>query len=88
MACIDDAARLLDVLCRIWTRTHDETIGRWARGVLEFVLWMQEPDGRWVNFIYDWDGSRNAAGLTSGVGENFWHARALLGVGECLARVR
>lgn len=80
VACVDDAARLLDVLCEVWTRTGDETIERWARGVLEFVLWMQEPDGRWVNFVYDWGGTRNDAGLTSSVGENFWQARALLGV--------
>ena len=80
VACIDDAARLLDVLCRTWTVTADPTIERWARGVLEFVLWMQEPDGRWVNFVYDWRGTKNRAGLTSSVGENFWHARALGGV--------
>ena len=80
VACVDDAARLLDVLCEVWTRTHDETVERWARGVLEFVLPMQEPDGRWVNFVYDWGGTRNEAGLTSSVGENFWQARALLGV--------
>ncbi len=80
VACIDDAARLLDVLCEVWTRTGDPTVERWARGVLEFVLWMQEPDGRWVNFVYDWRGTKNRSGLTSTVGENFWHARALRGV--------
>ncbi len=80
VACVDDAARSLDVLCELWTRTHDETVERWARGMLAFVLWMQEPDGRWVNFVYDWGGTKNEAGLTSSVGENFWQARALLGV--------
>ena len=48
VACIDDAARLLDVLCDVWTRTRDPAIERWARGLLEFVLWMQGPDGRWL----------------------------------------
>ena len=80
VACVDDAARLLDVLCDVWARTKQPWAERWARGVLEFVLWMQEPDGRWINFIYDWDGVRNEHGITSAIGESFWHARALVGV--------
>lgn len=80
VACVDDAARLLDVLCDVWERTRLPSIERWARGLLGFVLWMQEDDGRWINFVYDWDGERNRDGLTSTTGENFWHARALLGV--------
>ena len=84
VACVDDAARLLGLLCRVWDREPSPQIEAWARGVLEFVLWMQEPDGRWVNFVYDWDGSRNHHGLTSSVGQNFWHARALC----ALARAR
>jgi hypothetical protein len=80
VACIDDAARLLDLLCDLWTRAPDPALERWARGLLEFVLWMQGPDGRWLNFVYDWRGTRNEAGITSSTGENFWHARALSGV--------
>jgi len=80
VACVDDAARALDVLCSVWTRTRDPGIERWARGMLEFVLWMQGDDGRWWNFIYDWNGPRNETGVTSSTGENFWHARALSGV--------
>jgi hypothetical protein len=41
---------------------------------------MQDDDGRWVNFVYGWDGEQNHEGLTSVRGENFWHARALLGL--------
>jgi hypothetical protein len=77
VACIDDAARLLTVLSRVWSRAPLQSIEAWARGLLEFVLWMQEPDGRWVNFVYDWDGRRNDKGPTSAAGENFWHGRAL-----------
>lgn len=80
VACIDDAARLLDVLCDVWTRTRDPGVERWARGLLDFVLAMQGEDGRWWNFIYDWSGTRNETGVTSSTGENFWHARALAGV--------
>jgi len=82
VACVDDAARLLGVLCDTWARTPLPAIRRWAAGVLEFVLWMQEPGDRWVNFVLDWDGRRNDSGITSATGENFWHARAL----EALSR--
>jgi hypothetical protein len=78
VACVDDAARLLDVLCDVWTRTRADWAERWARGLLDFVLWMQEPDGRWINFVFDWEGARNTRGITSATGENFWHARALV----------
>jgi hypothetical protein len=80
VACVDDAARLLDVLCDVWTRSRKPWAERWARGLLEFCLWMQQPDGRWINFVYDWEGTRNEVGITSAIGESFWHARALVGV--------
>ncbi len=80
VACVDDAARLLEVLCDVWTQTQLPWVERWARAMLAFVLWMQEPDGRWINFVFDWDGARNTHGITSVTGENFWHARALVGV--------
>jgi hypothetical protein len=80
VACVDDVARLLDVVCDVWTVTQIGWVERWARGLLSFVLWMQEPDGRWLNFITNWDGDRNRKGITSETGENFWHARALAGV--------
>ena len=80
VACVDDAARVLDVLCGVWLRTKDPDVERWAQGLLSFVLWMQGGDGRWWNFIYDWAGTRNETGLTSSTGENFWHARAMCGL--------
>jgi hypothetical protein len=80
VACVDDAARLLDVLCDVWAATKLPWAERWARGLLDFLLWMQEEDGRWINFVYSWDGQRNEKGITSETGENFWHARALVGV--------
>jgi hypothetical protein len=78
VACVDDAARLLDVMCDIWLGTRRPWAERWASGLLEFVLWMQEPDGRWINFVTTWEGTRNDTGITSRAGENFWHARALV----------
>ena len=80
VACVDDTARLLDVLCRVWSQTQLPWVRRWARGLLDFVLWMQEPEGTWLNFIYSWDGDKNRTGITSRPGQNFWLARGLLGV--------
>jgi uncharacterized protein YyaL (SSP411 family) len=79
VACVDDAARLLVVLSQVWARTKLDWVERWARGVLDFVLWMQEPDGTWLNFIHDWDGDKNRDGITSRSGQNFWLARGILG---------
>jgi hypothetical protein len=79
VACVDDAARLLTVLSQVWSSTQLDWIERWARGVLDFVLWMQEPDGTWLNFIHDWHGDKNRDGITSRPGQNFWLARGLLG---------
>jgi hypothetical protein len=79
VACVDDAARLLVVLTQVWSQTKLDWVERWARGVLEFVLWMQEADGTWLNFIHDWDGDKNRDGITSRPGQNFWLARGILG---------
>ncbi|MEP6759578.1 MAG: hypothetical protein ABJB55_10320 [Actinomycetota bacterium] len=82
VACVDDTARLLDVLCSVYDVVPLPWVERWARGLLDFVLWMQEPDGSWLNFVYDWDGDRNRSGITSRPGQNFWLARAIVGVGH------
>jgi hypothetical protein len=82
VTCVDDAARLLGVVCDVWERTRLPWMERWARGLLDFVLWMQEPDGTWLNFVTDWDGEKNQHGITSRAGQNFWQARALAGVGR------
>jgi hypothetical protein len=76
VACVDDAARGFVLLAGLWGRTGNKTLKLWADGLLEFVVWMHAGDGRWVNFIYDWDGTKNLAGPTSAPGLNFWQARA------------
>ncbi len=77
VACVDDAARALEVAAQVWARTKLPWVRRWAEGLLGFVTWMQEDDGRWTNFLEDWNGTKNRHGITSVPGENFWHARAL-----------
>ena len=87
VACVDDAARGLVLLSQLWVRTGNVALRRWAEGLLEFVLWMHDGDGRWVNFIYDWEGTKNLAGLTSAPGPNFWQARATEAVTAAAVRL-
>lgn len=77
VACVDDAARGLEVYCDLWDATRLPWTMRWCEGLLDFILHMQEPDGRFVNFILDWNGTPNRVGRTSAAGGGFWQARAL-----------
>lgn len=80
VACVDDAARALVLLCDLWTATRLPVIRAWAAALLEFVLYMQDGDGRFVNFVSDWSGTRNGAGPTSLAGGSFWQARGVRGL--------
>ena len=82
VACVDDAARACVLLCRLWAATGNDALRRWAEGLLDFVLWMHAGDGRWVNFVYDWEGTKNTHGPTSEPGINFWQARATHALAE------
>ncbi len=82
VACVDDAARACTLLFRLWAATGNDALKRWAEGLLDFVLWMHAGDGRWHNFIYDWQGTRNTDGPTSDAGINFWQARATCALAE------
>jgi hypothetical protein len=73
---VDDAARAFGLVCRLWAATGNPALRAWAEGLLDFVLWMGEGEGRWLNFIHDWEGARNGGGPTSEPGVNFWQARA------------
>jgi len=78
VACVDDAARALEIYCDIWDATRLPWALRWCEGLIDFILYMQERDGRWVNFILDWDGTPNRTGRTSVAGGGFWQSRALV----------
>jgi hypothetical protein len=78
VACVDDAARALELYCALWQATRLPWTMRWCEGLLDFLLAMQGADGRWTNFILDWDGAANREGRTSVAGGAFWQARALL----------
>lgn len=77
VACVDDASRAVVLLLDLFRDTGDRRLGDWARGFVDFVLYMQREDGRFHNFIRDWDGTINADGPTSYAGGTFWQARAV-----------
>lgn len=77
VACVDDAARALVLLCDLWERTRLGPLREWALGLLEFVLYQQQADGAFANFVRDWDGTPNLDGPTSHPGGEAWQARGL-----------
>ncbi len=94
VACVDDAARAFILFTDVWSATGLPRMREWALGVLDFLLYMQLEDGRFVNFISDWSARRNENGVTSFAGGGFWHARgtralarATLAFGEERARL-
>jgi hypothetical protein len=82
VACVDDAARALELYCDLWAATKLEWTREWCEGLLDFVLAMQDGDGRWVNFIRDWEGTPNLDARTSVPGGDFWQARAMLALAK------
>jgi hypothetical protein len=77
VACVDDAARAIVLYGEIWRRRRLPTARTAAAGLLRFLAYMQDEDGRFGNFIFDWKGRRNRAGSTSHAGGSAWQARAL-----------
>lgn len=87
VACVDDAARAFVLLSNLWVATGNNRLRIWAEGLLDFVLWMHDGDGRWVNFVHDWEGGRNLTGPTSKPGPNFWQARATTALATATAQL-
>lgn len=82
VACVDDAARLLVLLISYVRRRGDSfnrenQLGRLMDGLCNFIAMMQLRDGRFVNFILDWEGTKNLSGPTSLPGGPWWTGRAL-----------
>lgn len=76
VACLDDAARALELWCDLWQRTGLAVCREWIDGLLAFCRSQQLADGRFLNFILDWRGTPNVDGVTSRPdGGSFWHAR-------------
>ncbi len=77
VACVDDAARLAVVLLRAYEEHGLRWALDWAELNLEFVLYLQQADGNFANFILDWRGVPNLDGPTSRPGKTPWLSRAL-----------
>lgn len=88
VACVDDAARALVLLSDVWSATGLPRLREWALGLLDFLLYMQLDDGRFVNFIDDWSGPRNELGVTSFPGGNFWHARGVRALARAMVTLK
>jgi hypothetical protein len=83
VACVDDVARALVLWCDLWQRTRLPAAREWVDGLLAFCRWQQQADGRFLNFILDWNGAPNVEGATSRVdGASFWHARGARGLAK------
>ncbi len=77
VACVDDAARAAVLFCTLWRARRITSARTTAEGLLGFLAYMQDDDGRFANFILDWDGRQNRMGETSYPGGPQWQARAL-----------
>ena len=76
VACVDDVARAVVLWCDVWDRTKAPAAREWIDGLLAFCRWAQQADGRFLNFVLDWNGALNVEGPTSRAdGSSFWHAR-------------
>ena len=77
IACVDDVARAAILALQEYEESGSSSALRLARGWLSFVAYMQEPDGRFLNFIVDGHGAKNRRGQTSYSGGKWWTARAM-----------
>jgi hypothetical protein len=85
---VDDAARAVILFVDLWRDTGDDRLRDWARGLLDFLLYLQRDDGRFQNFIRDWDGTVNTDGPTSYAGGTFWQARAVRALAKAYLSLR
>lgn len=83
IACVDDAARAVVVHLRAYEETGDPRTLTEARGLLRFIVAMEQGDGEFVNFIHA-DGRPNRDAPTSRKNMSYWAARALWAMGEAV----
>lgn len=77
VACVDDVARAARLFLDAGRRFRLPQAAAEAVGYLRFLLYMQQPDGRFANFILNWHGLKNLTGPTSLPSGPNWNARAL-----------
>jgi len=77
IVCVDDVARAAVVYLDEHARTGDAHALDQARGALNFTLRMQQPDGRFTNFVTDEQGTINRTGATSKPALGWWAFRGM-----------
>jgi hypothetical protein len=77
VACVDDAARAALLFLEAARRYRLPQASLEATGYLRLLQYMQQSDGRFVNFILNWTGAKNLTGPTSVPRGPAWNARAL-----------
>lgn len=77
IACVDDAARAGEVYLKLYQLTGRKHFLSKVRSIVNFVLYLQSPNGYFWNFIYK-DGTINKLGATSKAEANWWSYRAFL----------
>lgn len=77
VACVDDAARAATLYSMVGRRFRFPWAQAAAEELFRFLGYMQDDDGRWANFILDWDGRKNERGSSSFLGGWPWTARAM-----------
>ncbi|MBX3064788.1 MAG: hypothetical protein KF726_17525 [Anaerolineae bacterium] len=82
ISAIDDVARAAVVYLTEYERTKDAAMLDLARQCLEFVRYMQAPDGEFYNFVFTREGEINKTGNTSYKSLTWWAMRALWSLGE------
>src|SRR2546423_3613824 len=88
IACVDDVAPGAILALDVHEETGSAVALRLARDWLRFVIYMQESDGRFTNFIGDAAGAQNRHGRTSYAGGRWWTARAMWALATALRVTR
>ncbi len=81
IACVDDVARAVIVYLKHYEAFGDRFSLDMARKGLSFVMYMQQPDGEFYNFIKR-DHTINRTGITSVKSFDWWAARGLWALGH------
>lgn len=82
LSAVDDVARAAVVYLWQYERNGDPELLELARACLNFVLYMQAPDGEFYNFVTDREGTINRFGGTSYKSLGWWAMRGLWALGE------
>ena len=85
VACLDDVARAAWLFLDVWERYGLAGARDFADGFLAFVHAMQQPDGRFVNFVTSWRGTPNLNGATSHPDGPAWNARGIMALARSVA---